>query len=138
MFLIVFLSFIFLKLTSFQNVSFKKYPHFTFFLENDPQQEEILNTYQKYPNSIMIDPWSMKFDIMADKKITYFDVPLTGNYGYHGTSNMIKRLKKETYYFILTDYKHPGISQFDQKLCQYVVEHGKLVDTIYQYSIYYY
>ena len=34
----------------------------------------------------------MIFDIASDHKITYFDVPLYGNFGYDGVNSMNKKI----------------------------------------------
>lgn len=140
-FLIGLVSFLFFfsGVVNFQNLTLRNYPHLFFFFESYPEQEKLIEYYEKkYPNSIMIDAWSMKYDIATNKKITYFDVPLTGNYGYLGTQNMIQRLKKDTYFFISKYYESSFVDQFDRELCQYVIDNSELVDSVGEFNIYYY
>ena len=45
---------------------------------------------------------SMFFDIECGNKITYFDVPLHGNFGYNGIEKMKNKISKlhDSYFFI--------------------------------------
>ncbi len=66
----------------------------------------------------MLDDISMFYDLVSNKKITYFDVLLKGNYGYKGTEKMIEKIKNmhNVVFFIHKDrYKVlPEESQLDK------------------------
>ena len=116
----------------------QNFNHFPMFISGHNRFSKVLESYKKYPNSIMIDPNGVFYDIVLDKKITYFDVPLTGNYGHLGTDNMINKLEDDTYYFISKKYSNSSVSQFDTKLCDYIIENSRLVDSVSTFNIYYY
>ena len=132
--------FVFLYLSiTYQSIYFKSFNHFPYYLGASKDAESVLKVYgNTYPNSIMLDVRGIFYDIVLDKKITYFDIPHTGNYGRMGTQNMISKLKKDTHYFISKDYKKINIDQFDTELCDYIIKHSTLVDSISIYNIYYY
>ena len=62
----------------------------------------ILKKYKSYENVCMLSMYSMYFDIESDKKITYFDIPLYGNFGYDGLNKMKKKISNmhDTYFFV--------------------------------------
>ena len=58
---------------------------------SDRLEEYINNVYIDYSsrdNNYMYSYDSMFFDVMSDHKITYFDVPDNGNFGYDGINKM--------------------------------------------------
>ena len=88
----------------------------------------------------MVGTEAMLFDIASNKKITYFDMPLTGNYGYNGTKKMINKVKKQhnNYYFInICTHKKENVTQLDFELIEYIINNSKKVDEIDCYGVYY-
>lgn len=117
--------------------SFKTYPHFLIYIEESNKNEKVLKKYkEEYPKSIMITPQAMWYDIILDKKITYYDIPLTGNYGKGGSQSMIDNLSSNTYYFIP---KGCGslVTQYDNKICEYIANHASFVEEDRNFQIYY-
>ena len=118
--------------------SFNHYPLFRSSSNTYQEMNDVLYYYEeKYPNSVMISPFAALYDTISDKRITYFDNTLTGNYGYSGLKKMIHMLNDDTYYFIYKKYKVKEVDQFDIELCEYVIDHSQLVDSIGDYYIYY-
>ncbi len=131
----------------------EKFTQFTFFNKNHfhyyglketdkKTLTKVLNKYQSYQskNVYMLDPLAMFYDITTNHNITYFDVLLTGNYGYHGTTKMLKKVKNmhKTYFFLNKDKsKNQSTDQFDTKITKYIINNTKKCDHILNYDIYY-
>lgn len=127
------------NLASLKYNSIGSYNHFKIYVSSEKNTSKILDAYNnKYKKSRMIDTNGMFYDIVTDKKINYYDVPLTGNYGKEGNKKLINMLENKNYYFIHEEYKDRGVSQFDIEFCEYVINNSKLVDNIGDYNIYYY
>ena len=96
--------------------------------------KSVLNKYNSYKNVCMISMNSMYFDIESDKKITYFDIPLYGNFGYNGLNKMKNKIENmhDTYFFLLDNDNR----QFVNKLTKYVRKNAKYVENIHNYQIY--
>ena len=96
----------------------------------------ILDKYNSYDNSYIISMGSMFFDIASDKKITYFDIPLYGNFGHNGLDKMIDKINNshDTYYFV----KKETNRQYAMELYKNIKNNGEYIDSIYDYSIYYF
>ena len=129
---------------SFQNLTFLKKPHFRYMVVEEKRQQEIQSLYQaysSYDSVYMIDSDAIMFDLMSNRPITYFDVLLKGNYGYHGTEKMINRVDMlhDTTFFIRSGLYENGIDegQFDLDVLRYIVEHSKKIDSILNYDVYY-
>lgn len=95
----------------------------------------ILKKYNSYDNRYMISMASMFFDIESNHKITYFDIPLHGNFGYNGIENMKKKIDEchDSYFFL----NGSSNSQFAIELNDYIRKHYDYVDKIEDYTIYY-
>lgn len=119
--------------------SFNHYPYLLSSSDDYKRMNDVIYFYKtKYPNSKMVSPSAPLYDTIADKRITYFDLTLTGNYGHLGTQKIINMLENDTYYFIYKNYNGNEISQFDTKLCEHIIKNSKLVDEIGEYNIYHY
>lgn len=95
----------------------------------------ILKKYKSYDNRYMIAMSSMFFDIESNNKITYFDIPLHGNFGYNGIKKMKKKITNcHDSYFFLND---SGNSQFAIELNDYIRKHYDYVGKVEDYDIYY-
>lgn len=81
------------------------------------------------------------FKIKNNLDITYFDLPNYGNYGYNGTAKIISRLKdlKNSYIVIDLDayISKSSSQQYIKEAADYVIKHGKKMQTIGSYEVYY-
>ena len=125
------------KMNFFHDVEFLNYPHFLGYAVYEEKNNivQVLDQYQKYDNAVILSPNSMFYDVSLNHKVTYFDLPLRGNYGHKGTDKMIGYLKNDTYYFIDNLYSN---AQFDQELCKYIVNRSTYIGEVGTFSIYYY
>ena len=96
---------------------------------------KVLEKYNSYDKVYMLSMYSMYFDIESDKKITYFDIPLYGNFGYNGLNKMKKKIDDmhNTYFFVLDSNNR----QYINKINKYVRKNTKYVDSVYDIKIYY-
>ena len=82
----------------------------------------------------------MIIDIISNRKITYFDITLKGNYGYKGTEKMITKIDnlKDVYFFIdmRSLLECLDKTQLDYKLLTTIIKTSKLVDKVDSYNIY--
>lgn len=97
--------------------------------------QSVLNKYNSYDNVCMLSMNSMYFDIESNKKITYFDIPLYGNFGYNGLEKMKNKIDHmhEVYFFVLDNENR----QYINKLNNYVRENYKYIENIHDIEIYY-
>ena len=94
----------------------------------------LLKKYKDTPNSYMISMDSMLYDIEANHKITYFDIPLYGNFGYNGIDHLKKKIDSmHGAYFFIQESKNP---QFIGELCDYIKEKGTFIESIGSNQIY--
>ena len=96
---------------------------------------KVLEKYNSYDKVYMLSMYSMYFDIESNKKITYFDIPLYGNFGYNGLDKMKKKIDSmhNTYFFILDSDNR----QYINKINKYVRKNTKYVESVYDMKIYY-
>ena len=97
--------------------------------------KNILKKYKSYDDACMLSMNSMYFDIESNKKITYFDIPLYGNFGYDGLNKMKKKIDSmhNTYFFVLDSTNR----QYVNKLNDYVKKNYKYIETVEDMEIYY-
>ena len=104
----------------------------------DLQYNQFLN---QYPDVIVVGYFSMKYDIMNDKDITYFDVPFHGNFGYNGNQKMIQRIKKmhnQTFAISKEDCQVKNkLDQFATEIADYIIKNSEKIDSKYEFDIYY-
>ena len=123
----------------YDDIYIHNFNHLPIYISGSNDYEEVLDYYEnKYPNSYMIDLDGVLYNIASDKKITFLDIPLTGNYGHRGKKAIIEKLEKNKYYFISSLVFNYDFYQFDYDLCNYIIEHSELVDSVSTYNIYYY
>lgn len=101
----------------------------------------VLDVYQKYPNSYMIDFFSTKYDMVLNRPITYFDMLLTGNYGKEGTNRILSMIQEshDTYYIVTksTYYNRDYISQMDYTIVDYFYQHYPKIEEGEYYDVFY-
>ena len=128
----------------FENFTFLNQKHFTLYGIKDENKKSIISVlkkYKKYKNVYMLDESSMFYDLVTDKKITYFDVLLKGNYGYKGTDDMKKKIENmHDVYFFIDRYKYktyPQANQLDTEIIKYAINNSHKKDKVENYDIYY-
>ena len=121
----------------YKNVEFNNLERFKLYLldkEGNEYVNTVLKKYKKYKNSHMFSMESMFFDIESGKKITYFGVPLYGNFGYDGINNMKKKISEmHNHYIFICDNDNP---QFPNEINDYIRKNGTLVEKFENYEIY--
>lgn len=143
--LIITLTFnILIRIDTYKQLRFLKLNRFEYYLVRDYEKEKfhkLLKKYQEKENAIIVGNHAMIIDIISNRKITYFDITLKGNYGYNGTEKMIAKIDnlKDVYFFI--DMKSLleclDKTQLDYKLLTTIIKKSKLVDKVESYNIYY-
>ena len=135
---------IFIKFDFYKELVFSKFNHFEYYLlkEKDEKKfQKISAKYNSYPDAIMIDTQAMFYDIISDRKIAYFDMPLSGNYGLKGTNGMIDKVSNmhdQMIFINICNYDDlKDTTQFDYELVKYVIENSKKIDKVLCYNIYY-
>ena len=77
------------------------------------------------------------FRIINDMQIGYIDLINTGNWGYNGSEKLLKYIKNSEDSVIFLDNNEIGSNkQTDQKVLEYVVKNGKVIDEVLSYDIY--
>ena len=80
-----------------------------------------------YPN--------MFYDIASDHSITYFDIPLYGNFGYDGVRTMKEKIDEmHDVYFYVQNHTNP---QYCVEIYEYIRENGKKSYEIGGFEVYY-
>lgn len=132
----------------FNDLQFLKEDHFKLYLLKNYDKKRINNIIKeyksyskKYQNVYMLDDITMFYDLVSNKKITYFDVLLKGNYGYKGSEKMLLQVKNmhNAIFFIDKDkYKKlPEKNQLDKEIIKYIITKSEKIDYIENYNIYY-
>lgn len=81
------------------------------------------------------------FKIMNNMKITYYDLPNHGNYGYNGEEKIIKEISNMyNKLFIVDSELCKDEEKFQQYICEFkeeAIANSKLIKTIGNYQVYY-
>lgn len=135
---------ILIRIDTYKQLHFLKLNRFEYYLVKDYEKEKfhkLLKKYQEKENTIIVGNHAMIIDIISNRKITYFDITLKGNYGYKGTEKMITKIDnlKDVYFFIDMQslLKCLDKTQLDYKLLTTIIKTSKLVDKVDSYNIYY-
>ena len=128
-------------------ISIANFNHFSWVI-NDKNSINKTKNLLKYTKSLdkkviylMRGSENYFYKIIEDKKIDYYDLTNYGNYGYHGTEKMLKKLEKEHDVYIVIDpkvtFNADYFQQYVKELGQYVIKESDLVKEIDIYQIYY-
>lgn len=135
---------ILIRIDTYKQLRFLKLNRFEYYLVRDYEKEKfhkLLKKYQEKENAIIVGNHAMIIDIISNRKITYFDITLKGNYGYNGTEKMITKIDnlKDVYFFIDMQSLSECLdkTQLDYKLLTTIIKKSKLVDKVDSYNIYY-
>ena len=137
-----------LRWENLSHLTFSPFHHFEGTLMYEPAipiYQGVVDAMKREENVIPLDPSSMFIDIIRDRKIDYFSVPLRGNYGYAGTKGMTEKvnLMKNTYFIINEDFYQEVVSgkrpysQHDTELMKYVMDHSEKAAKVSIYTIFY-
>ena len=81
------------------------------------------------------------YKIINDKKLTYFDLPNNGNYGYNGIARMKNKINNKHNVYFVIDRKlvknNDSNQQYIKELGQFVIKESKKTKSIGVYDIYY-
>lgn len=137
----------FMALREDRPIIFKDLKHFEYRYNyeidynNVKKYEEFIDKYVDY-DPIVIMYLSMIYNVSHDREITYFDIFLYGNHGYHGTDKMIDKISKmhQKYFIInLSEYEasQKNNDQFNAKIVDYILDHSEKFDCYYNVCVYY-
>ena len=112
--------------------------YFYGYIVNNELDKYINNIYTDYNsrgNNYMFSYDNMFFDIMSNHKITYFDIPNSGNYGYNGINKMKKKIDKmhDVYFYI----NKREDTQFSMEIYNYIKEVSVKKYKIEDFIVYY-
>ena len=123
--------------TVYKDMKFSKFKHFEGYITTNSYEKELDKVYKEYKrdNNYMFSLSNMFFDISIDHKITYFDVPLYGNFGYKGVSSMNKKIDSmhDVYFYI----QYNDNIQFCEDIYNHIKEVSTKEKEISGFEIYY-
>lgn len=131
----------------FKELKVVHYPNFEFSLvsANYDRVVQKLNHFVKQQDEDVVyflrGSENYFYKIQHNLDITYFDLPNYGNYGYHGTAKLVKRIQKlEPGTLVVIDQecyqsKNPT-QQYMKEAVSYIKEHASEVQRIGNYIIY--
>ena len=79
------------------------------------------------------------FKIMNNERLTYFDLPNYGNYGYNGVEKILNKVKHQQGYFVLDSTLYgpnPPTQQYIVELSTYIRNNSQKIKTIDNFEIY--
>ena len=94
---------------------------------------------KKYHYKVMfIGPDAYYHKLILDHDIDYLDLINMGNYGYHGSDKLLKKVKilDSDYVFFVSNNELGIGKQTDQELLQYILKNGVLIEKTTLYDIY--
>ena len=127
----------------YNNVERLNIPHFKYTNMNKEKinyTREIYNKYNEYDKVLMIGGLSTIMDISSDNEITYFNVLLYGNWGYNIDKTVMNKFDKIHNTYLFVEKKELSNNNGNQDylyLFEYVEKNYKMIDSIYDYNIYY-
>lgn len=129
---------IILNYSVYEDMKFCSFDHFEGYLttqKHEKYMKKILKSYSHSNNAYMYSFSNMFFDIASNHKITYFDVPLYGNFGYHGISKMKSIIDQmHGVYFYIDSYDN---IQFAKEIYDYIKEKGTSITSDCGFEIFY-
>ena len=77
----------------------------------------------------------MFFDIASDHQITYFDIPLYGNFGYDGVESMKKKVEEmhDVYFYV----KGSENIQYCKEVYQTIIDSSEYRYKVWEFDVYY-
>lgn len=127
-----------------KEITILKEKHFEYAIvfNDDYNETKIVYEYfSKFDDPLIIGYTNMLYNIINDKDIDYFSVPLYGNFGYNGINKMIEKISSYNYkIFIVSkkDYNNKRKdSQYCKEIAKYIMDNYKKIDSKYGYEVYY-
>ncbi len=100
---------------------------------------DMLKAIEKYGynNVIFMSADGYYFKIIGNQKIGYLDLINTGNFGFGGSKKLRELIKKNSSKVFFVDQSEVGSNkQTDQNALKYVIDNGKLIESIWKYDVY--
>ena len=94
---------------------------------------------EKYDYKVMfIGPDAYYHKLILDQDLNYLDLINYGNFGYHGSSKLLDRVKEldSSYVFFVSMDEIGRGNQTDQKLIEYILKNGTFIEKTPLYDIY--
>lgn len=116
-------------------------PHFQYRMVSQ-EAIQYIDTVNHYIDSldrevVILSNNSYLFRIVRDEEITYLDLINYGNHGYHGTEKLIQLVKKKEGSIVMINQSDfNSFRQTNQKVLQYVVEHGTYLESVAGFDVY--
>ena len=107
--------------------------------KNIKYTKKILKYCDKYNNKVMfIGPNAYYYKLIQGKRIGYLDLINKGNWGYDGSSKLIKKVKSldKNYVFYVANDELGFGKQTDQNLIKYIIKNGNKIDEVEIYDVY--
>lgn len=127
-----------------KEITILKEKHFEYAIvfNDDYNETKIVYEYfSKFDDPLIIGYTNMLYNIINDKDIDYFSVPLYGNFGYNGINKMIEKISSyNDKIFIVSkkDYNNKRKdSQYCKEIAKYIMDNYKKIDSKYGYEVYY-
>ncbi len=102
---------------------------------------EYFEFFDQYDNKLILSPNAMQYKTSRGEDITYFDLFMDGNFGYHGDEKMINKIKNMDDVYIIVNlvfYRNDNpYNQFNKAIVEYVMDSYKKVDSYEDFAIYY-
>ena len=128
---------LFINMRVYGDIKFLNYNHFDGYISTNYFSKKLDTIYNEYKdgNNYMFSFSSMFYDISTDHRITYFDVPLYGNFGYNGISNMKEKIDSmhDVHFFI----QKSDNRQFCVEIYDYIKDTCTKEKDIGDFEIYY-
>lgn len=148
----IILIFILISIWSFITFNYNDYKYINY--NNYPMRYSSKNMVKNYKyityvsnkyknvNLFLIGTENHFYKITNNQKITYFDLPNYGNYGYDSYNKMVKMIsEKHNSYFLVSitalKDKNPN-QQYYKELVKYIIKNGKFIEKNEDYSLYYF
>ncbi len=93
----------------------------------------------KHPKKsfMFLDSTGYYIKLVRGEKIEKLDLINTGNWGHHGSSKLLRKIKqdKKDYYFVYEEELNSE-HQTDKEAIRYIINHGKRIDRVGIYDVY--
>ena len=148
----IILTFVLISIWSFITFNYEDYKYINYnnypmrymsnnMVKNYKYISYISNKY-KNVNLFLFATENYFYKITNNKKISYFDLPNYGNYGYDGYNKMKDKINNshDTYYLVSETGldSNADIQQYYKELVKYIMKNGKFIEKNEDYSLYYF
>lgn len=106
---------------------------------HEKETKKVLSLMKKYNNQkvILISRSAYFYKLISDKKITYYDLINTGNWGYHGSKKLKEKLKEEKQaIYIVQLSSFNKTEQTDKTALDFIKKHCDKIEEYKDFIIY--